>query len=123
MLNPMRRCTFAVIALIAIVFSMFRTGMEDASFSQIHHKTSESNIKSAHPLAALLTFESDAEIANGEEETDDESDDLLFTIEYFGDFNFQVFSTIHLCESALYEETVPKGVSQPIYLIHRNFRL
>jgi hypothetical protein len=102
---------------------MFRTGMDDFSYSQIHHKTSGSNIKSAHPLAALLTFESDAELADGEEETDDEADDLFLEVEYFGNFDFQTFTSNHLCVSDSFEEILPKGVNQPIYLIYRNFRL
>ena len=97
--------------------------MEEFSFSPVHHKTSESSIKSEHPLAALLTFESDVELADGEEETDDEADDLFLEVEYFGDFDFQTFTSNHLCVSDSFEELLPKGVNQPIYLVNRNFRL
>ena len=125
MLREVRRKSFMMLALLAIVTAMFKLSVVEASVlpspSKSHHssKTSFNYLQSDN---SILLYESNSEEFDNEE-ADDEVEDLYIATSYFTLFQVSTHCFELQKQHEEWAEKAVKGTFPPIYLVNRNFRL
>lgn|GEM_PF-5993871 len=122
MLARKNKSLFLLVAIFAIVTSTFRSSFEDAADNSIasrHTHSTKYSYSSLQVSSVLYDIEEDAEIESGEE-----VQELLAVAGAFTQVDFASFrQTESVTAVSLHDDAGRYGYSQPIYLLHRNFRI
>ncbi|ASS49330.1 MAG: hypothetical protein A3D31_03605 [Candidatus Fluviicola riflensis] len=124
MLKEARKKGFMMVALLAVITSMFKLSVVETTVISSPSKSQHSSKTSFNHLqnnTFVLLFESDSE-KFGNEKSDDEVKSFSISGSYFTRFQVSTLR-LELQKHEEWAEKAVKGTYPPIYLVNGNFRL